>query len=165
MVHSVHTHPADRHPVDAFIRRWGLACACIIGPVLLGIVANSYFVERVNSGSVFCAIARQLSFSLIGQASPTTVKFSPEETKSCDAAVAEHFPKAVLIPAPTPIAPAQAAPAAPSTATVAINTSGAGDKLPPQLSILANHIAGRLNVAYAYSFLALVSFAFVFGSG
>lgn len=76
--------------------------------------------------------------------------------------------------APMPAAPMAAAPAknaappavvpAPAAAATAANT-GAAEKPPPQLSIVANHIAGRLNVAYAYAFLLLVSFlAYAFGS-
>jgi hypothetical protein len=153
--------------VETFFRRWGLAIACLAGPLLLGVFANGFLVNWMNSGSEPCAITRQISFSLIGESGPSTLKLSAEDTKQCDEAVAKHFAEAAPMPpaaAPQPTPPATTK--APSPAPATSNSGAAGDKPPPQLTILANHIAGRLNVAYAYAFLLLVSFlAFVFGSG
>jgi hypothetical protein len=151
---------------EAFASRWGFAAACVLAPILFGVLANVYFAAWLSGGSELCAITRQLSFSLIGDAAPTPLKLSPDDLKLCDAAMAMRLAEAVpLVPA---IAQPVAAPA-PSAASAAdpvkADAKPPEKPLPPQLQLLANHIAGRLNVAYGYAFLVLVSaVAFAFGS-
>jgi hypothetical protein len=152
--------------VEAAVSRWGFAVACVVAPILLGVLANGYLASWLSSGSELCAITRQLSFSLIGEATPSPLKLPPDEMKRCDAAMAMRFAAAAPVPpvaAPPPAATAQ--PAAPAAEPAKADAKPPEKPLPPQLQLLANHIAGRLNVAYGYAFLVLVSVvAFVFGS-
>jgi hypothetical protein len=151
------------------ISRWGFAVACVLAPIVLGVLANGYFASWLSSGSELCAVARQLPFSLIGEATPSPLRLSAEDARVCDKAIAGRAAEAAPLRAAEPQAAVAGAPLPPAAAQpVRADTAGkaAAEKpLPPHLQLVANHIAGRLNVAYGYAFLALVSVvAFVFGS-
>lgn len=152
--------------VEAFVSRWGFAVACVVAPIVFGVLANSYLASWMSSGSELCAITRQLSFSLIGEATPSPLKLSAEDLKSCEAAIAAHRAEAAPMPPVVAAQPAAAVqPAAPAAEPAKGDGKATEKPLPPQLQLLANHIAGRLNVAYGYAFLVLVSVvAFAFGS-
>jgi hypothetical protein len=155
------------------LERRGLAIACVLAPLVLGVLGNGFLANWLNAGSELCAITRELSFSLIGETSPSPLKLSPEEQKICNAANAARLAEAAPMPPPVlqpdpatpPAAVAPALKTAGSNADTAKKETGTDKPLPPRLQLVANHVAGRLNVAYAYAFLILVSVvAFLFGS-
>lgn len=151
-----------RQAIARFLDRRGFAVACVVAPILLGVLGNQFLASWLNQGGEICAVSRALPFTLLGETSPSPLKLSAEDAKSCDARVALRSSEAA--PMTTPAAPAAAAPA-PSQAAAAEGEKKSAEKPPWRLQIVANHIAGRLNVAYAYAFLLLVSVvAFGFGS-
>lgn len=146
-----------------FLQRWGLATACVVAPLILGVYGNHFLTTWLTDGSKLCAVTRQLSFRLLDEATPSPLKLSPEQQKRCDQLVVAHN-STVAAASPTSVTrPAGAAAA--STSGTSVAPAASAEKLPPQLVLVANHIAGRLNVTYGYAFLALVSvLAFLFGS-
>lgn len=157
----------------AFMSRHGLAVACVLAPIALGVFGNQLLAKWLSQGSEICAITRVLPFTLIGEGAGSPLRLSADDANQCDAAIATRLAEAAPMAAVP--APAKAADAKPSDAKAPdANTAGTkpgdskdktAEKLPPDLQLVANHVAGRLNVAYAYAFLLLVSVvAFCFGS-
>jgi hypothetical protein len=150
-----------RQAIANFLDRRGFAVACVVAPILLGVFGNQFLASWLNQGSQICAVSRALPFALLGETSPAPLKLSDEDAKNCDARIAARSSEAAPMTAPN----TQAA-APPLSGAAGEGEQKSADKPTPwRLQIVANHIAGRLNVAYAYAFLVLVSVvAFGFGS-
>lgn len=160
----------------ALMSRYGLALACVLLPIALGVFGNQQLAGWLGHGSELCAITRALPIKLIGEGAASPLRLSAKDAETCDKAIAARLAEAAPVAQP----PAKAADATPSRAGSAgpaqaeppaaekksdNATTKAEEKPSPGLQLVANHIAGRLNVAYAYAFLLLVSVvAFCFGS-
>jgi hypothetical protein len=155
-----------RKTVHHWLRRWALASTCVLAPLILGVYGTHFFSDRLNEGKTLCAITRQLSFSLLGEASPSPRRLSPELQRRCDQVAGPGSPVSLVVAGTAGAQPAVAEPGE-KVPPKGGSRAASADEIPPppQLSLIANHIAGRVNVAYSYAFLALVSaVAFVFGS-
>ena len=88
--------------INAIFSRWGLAVACVVAPIVLGVLVNGVFVSWLTAGSEFCAITRQLSFTLIGETKPSPRQLSAAAGKQCDEAMARRAKEAAPLTLPTP---------------------------------------------------------------
>jgi hypothetical protein len=147
-----------------FIEHRGLAFACVLAPVLLGVLGNSLLSWWMTRGTLVCAIMPDLAFRLIGETTPrpldTPLKLSGKEAQTCRDFRARKL-AGIAPPPPSAITPNAATPAA----APAPRRDADSEPANPKLLLIANHVAGRYGVAYGYAFLLLVSvLAFSFGS-
>lgn len=88
-----------------FFERRGLAVACVLAPIMLGVLGNMLLGGWVTKGSDLCAITRVLPFTLIGEAAPSPIKLSEAANKDCDAALAARIAEAAPLANPAVAAP------------------------------------------------------------
>src|SRR5213593_2052411 len=76
-------------PVIEIIRRHGLAAACIVGPILLGLVATNWAVDRLVKGSNIDLIRDKLTYALRDAPRPSTTRVGETATSPSDSTAVE----------------------------------------------------------------------------